>query len=111
MDDMFESDDNERGGSPLAEGAASAFGTTGGAGGGQDDSGIETSSLPGSPHSSSGFRRALRHQASGGNRIIGKMGKGQNKGPVNRKFQGSPGRHGLHVGSPGHMHSPSGGGL
>jgi hypothetical protein len=105
MDNMFEADDNERGGSPLAETGFSSAAHSGGAGSEQD--GVESSVMPGNPHSSSGFRRALRHQSSGSNRLIGKV-----KGPKNRMFQGG-GRHGLHIGgSQGHFHgSPSGGGL
>jgi hypothetical protein len=104
MYNQFEPDENERGGGPAGgeAGATSEVGGFGQSGQDEKDTGVESSTLKGSPHSSSGFRRALRQQ-SGRSRLINNA-QGHSlkpKGPHSRVFQGGVNPRGKMHGGPG----------
>lgn len=64
---------------------------------------VMSSSLPGNPHSSAGFRRALEHTARTGNKTLSSSISGSNFSMgKNRKpsyFAQGGRRHGMHIGS------------
>ena len=96
-------------GSTAAFGASASGETRGGFGAGPNNN-VTSSNLPGSPHSSTGFRRALERTAQHGNRVVSGIksrdfSMGKNRKP-NYFAQGGH-RRGLHIGAGAPVTTPA----
>lgn len=97
----FSADPGTRGGSS-AEFSASASSAQRGGTGAEQQENVLSSSIPGNPHSSRGFRRALMKTSHSGNKLKDMVKGDSFSGKGFRKpsyFAQGGARHGLHIGS------------